>query len=235
MKARQIRNAGFTLVELLIVVAIIGVLATLGVPQYKRMVERAKSKESQVLLAGIYTAESAFFAEYGAYGSNLLGVGYESDGGQIYTVGMPAGAACAPTFVGTAARPDVAPFKNAGSGTIETANGTYYSNSSPNNNVFGRGVVRDTTNPNNFAVAAGVNCLTVTGDMVPADGGYFVATATGCLASGCTGAGGAGAIQVNAAPAGTYGTPTADTTAAKQDSWIINQRRELRRVTNGGS
>ncbi|MBY0370262.1 prepilin-type N-terminal cleavage/methylation domain-containing protein, partial [bacterium] len=71
---------GFTLVELLIVVAIIGVLSTIGVPTFKRMIQKSKKAEAKVGLGGLYTTEAAFFAEYNGYGNNLAKMGYAIDG-----------------------------------------------------------------------------------------------------------------------------------------------------------
>src|SRR5580658_9390933 len=89
---RKARKLGFTLIELLIVVAIIGVLSTIGIPTFKRMVQKAKKSEAKVAMGGIYTSEMAFFSEYGGYGDNLAGIGFTFDGTtSIYTVGIPTG------------------------------------------------------------------------------------------------------------------------------------------------
>lgn len=85
------KSRGFTLVELLIVVAIIGVLSTLGVPTFRRMIQKSKKAEAKVELGGLFTAESAFNAEYSAYGNNLNGLGFQVEGnpaGLIYYVGF---------------------------------------------------------------------------------------------------------------------------------------------------
>lgn len=82
---------GFTLVELLIVVAIIGVLATVGVPTFRRMIQKSKKAEAKVNLAGVYTTESAFSAEYNSFGNNLGKMGFQMEGdpaGLTYTVGF---------------------------------------------------------------------------------------------------------------------------------------------------
>src|SRR5688572_23908334 len=88
---RAAKDRGFTLVELLIVVAIIGVLSTIGVPTFRKMVTKAKKSEAKVALGGLYTVESAFYTEYNVYGNHLPKVGFELEGGKnrLYTVGFP--------------------------------------------------------------------------------------------------------------------------------------------------
>ena len=90
--SKKSNQRGFTLVELLIVIAIIGVLSTIGIPAFKRMVQKSKKTEAKTNLGGIYTAEQSFFSEYGAYGNNLFKVGFIIDGTNnnlIYSVGFP--------------------------------------------------------------------------------------------------------------------------------------------------
>lgn len=55
---------GFTLVELLIVIIIIGILATMAVPQYNKMVGRAKAAEGIMLMGTILNGMSLYYAQY---------------------------------------------------------------------------------------------------------------------------------------------------------------------------
>jgi len=74
----KIKNQrGFTLVELMTVVAIIGVLATVGVPQYRKIQRKAKRAEATLGLGVIASGEAGFYAEYNGYGDNLGGLGSE--------------------------------------------------------------------------------------------------------------------------------------------------------------
>lgn len=62
MDKRQMRASGFTLLELLMVVIIIGILVSIALPQYLRVAERARSTEATQLMASIRGSESRFRA-----------------------------------------------------------------------------------------------------------------------------------------------------------------------------
>jgi len=52
----------FTLVELLIVIIIIGILATIAIPQYSKMVARSKDAEAMTFLRTIEQAVLLYYA-----------------------------------------------------------------------------------------------------------------------------------------------------------------------------
>jgi type IV pilus assembly protein PilA len=67
MKKLHTHKGGFTLIELMIVVAIIGILAAIAIPNFLRFQLKAKSSEGKTNLAAIRTAEQSFYSEFGNY------------------------------------------------------------------------------------------------------------------------------------------------------------------------
>ena len=67
MKKLHNRRGGFTLIELMIVVAIIGILAAIAIPNFVRFQLKAKSSEGKANLAAIRTAQESYHAEYNSY------------------------------------------------------------------------------------------------------------------------------------------------------------------------
>ncbi len=67
MAAGNAKRKGFTLVELMIVVAIIGVLASVAIPGFMRFQLRTKSAEAKVNLRAIRTMQDAHAAQFGRY------------------------------------------------------------------------------------------------------------------------------------------------------------------------
>ncbi len=61
------QREGFTLIELMIVVAIIGILAAVAIPNFIRYQLRTRAGEGRINLAAIRTAEEAYLAEFGRY------------------------------------------------------------------------------------------------------------------------------------------------------------------------
>jgi type IV pilus assembly protein PilA len=65
------RNEGFTLIELMIVIAIIGILAAIAIPQFSAYRARAYNSAMQSDLKNAATAQEAYFVDYNTYADSL--------------------------------------------------------------------------------------------------------------------------------------------------------------------
>ncbi|MCX5669035.1 MAG: prepilin-type N-terminal cleavage/methylation domain-containing protein [Candidatus Omnitrophica bacterium] len=97
---------GFTLVELLIVIIIVGILASVGISQYTKVIEKGRAAEARMILGNLRAAEVAEYNENGAYlASGSLSVGAPADCAQTthyfsYSC-APANGTCTATRCGT--------------------------------------------------------------------------------------------------------------------------------------
>ena len=62
---------GFTLLELMIVVAVIGIIVAIAIPNFLRYQTKAKQSEAKMNLKGLFTAEMTYFTENNTFDSNF--------------------------------------------------------------------------------------------------------------------------------------------------------------------
>ncbi len=101
----QRNRKGFTLIELMIVVVIIGILAALAIPRFMTASTKSKQSEAKQILKQIYVMERAYFQEKGVYIADLTTLGVEVGvfGSQRYGYTI---VVTGPAFVATALAPD---------------------------------------------------------------------------------------------------------------------------------
>ncbi len=82
---------GFTLIELMIVVAIIGILAAIAIPNFLRFQAKSKQSEAKTNLGGIFTAEVSYRAEHDQYADlNVISWSPSGTPRYRYTLGVAA-------------------------------------------------------------------------------------------------------------------------------------------------
>jgi len=69
---RRRSRRGFTLIELMVVVAVIGILAAIAIPNFLRFQLRSRTTEGRLNIAAIRTAQEAFNAEFNLFQPALL-------------------------------------------------------------------------------------------------------------------------------------------------------------------
>ncbi len=88
-------SSGFSLLELMIVVAIVGIIAAIAYPSYTEQVVRGRQSDGQAMLMEVMQAQERFYSQNQTYTTNLTTLGYTVANpeslGDFYTI---AAAAC---------------------------------------------------------------------------------------------------------------------------------------------
>ena len=77
------RRRGFSLIEAMVVVAIIGVIGSIALPSLQSYVWRARRNEAFLNLNGIYKSQKTFMIENGRYGNSFDEIGFEISGATV--------------------------------------------------------------------------------------------------------------------------------------------------------
>ncbi len=77
-------SRGFTLIELMIVVAIIGILAAIAIPNFIRFQARSKQSEAKTNLKAVFSGQKSFFGEKDQFSVNGGAIGFSPEKGNRY-------------------------------------------------------------------------------------------------------------------------------------------------------
>ncbi len=73
------KQSGFTLIEMMIVIAIIGIIAAFAYPNYVEQVRKSKRSDAKVALQQVAQRQESFYARSLAYATSLTALGYATD------------------------------------------------------------------------------------------------------------------------------------------------------------
>ncbi len=97
-------KGGVTLIEVMVVVAIVGLLAAIAIPAYDNYITRSRRSEAFTALETVRAAQEMFRAEHGSYaGMGALAGCSQGMAGSDYQITVVAAAGPPPTFTVTAA------------------------------------------------------------------------------------------------------------------------------------
>jgi len=76
---------GFTLIELMVVVIIVGILAAVAIPLYTAHVDQAKASEGAALVGSVRTAERVYYSQHKTYTDDKAELGIDTTGNKYFT------------------------------------------------------------------------------------------------------------------------------------------------------
>jgi prepilin-type N-terminal cleavage/methylation domain-containing protein len=108
-KATASRQDGFTLIELVVVLAILGILVSLAVPRYLAVRKKAYKAEADNLLQEVKTLEWSYFQQNNSFDTSGASIGFVMPGGSHWGTPAITGSATAIQITVTGVQSPVGP------------------------------------------------------------------------------------------------------------------------------
>jgi type IV pilus assembly protein PilA len=84
MNSKLKDRGGFTLIELMLVITIIGILSAIAVPNLMGYLAKTRQAEAKENLGGVFTNEQAYFSEFDTYSDKFTDIGFGVAGGMKF-------------------------------------------------------------------------------------------------------------------------------------------------------
>lgn len=105
MNNNRSRELGFSLIELMVVVAVVGILAAIALPSYRDHIKKSKRAEAQAYMMAVAARQQQFLVDTRAYGKLadlIAGLPIPSSVSSAYDITMPDPSGTSPAFTLTA-------------------------------------------------------------------------------------------------------------------------------------
>ena len=114
-------QSGFTLIELMVTVAIVAILAAVALPAYRSHIRKSHRAEAQAFLMAVAARQQQFLVDTKAYSNSLttIGVPTPSNVSASYDLSLTAPASTPPTFTVTATPKQIQSSETCGTMSID--------------------------------------------------------------------------------------------------------------------